>query len=104
NVILDVVDAPESWKVIGDGFRVEAEIVTWEGDDVLQVDASAVFRSPEGWAAYRIVDGRARFTAVQLGARTDQEVQVLGGLDRGDTVILYPGDAIDDGVRVEPRM
>lgn len=104
NVILDVVDAPESWKVIGDGFRVEAEIVTWEGDDVLQVDASAVFRSPEGWAAYRIVDGRARFTAVQLGARTDQEVQILGGLDRGDTVILYPGDAIDDGVRVEPRM
>ncbi len=103
NVILDIVEAPEVWRTIGDGFRVEARIVTWEGEDVLKVDASAVFRSPQGWAAYRIVDGRARLTLVEPGARTDREVQILSGLDAGDTVILYPGDTVTDGVRVEAR-
>lgn len=103
NVILDIVEAPEVWRTIGDGFRIEARIVTWEGEDVLQVDASAVFRSPQGWAVYRIEDGRARLTLVEPGARTDREVQVLSGLDAGDAVILYPGDTVKDGVRVEAR-
>jgi HlyD family secretion protein len=103
NVILDVVEATESWEAIGDGYRVEARIVTWHDVDVLKVDASAVFRSPDGWAVFRVVDGRAILTPVEVGARTDREVQILEGLDEGEVVILYPGDAVVDGGRVEPR-
>jgi HlyD family secretion protein len=104
---VNVIVSPSSEDVaragLGDGFRVEAEIVTWERDDVLQVDASAVFRSGDGWAVYEIVDGRAELTPIAVGRRTDRAVEVTQGLERGARVVLYPSDAVEAGVRVEPR-
>ncbi|MBA2661597.1 MAG: HlyD family efflux transporter periplasmic adaptor subunit [Bradymonadaceae bacterium] len=103
NVIIDVDQPSEQWQQLGDGYRVEARIVTWHADDVLKVDASAVFRRGEGWAVYQVVDGRARLTPVTVGQRTEREVQILEGLQAGDDVILYPSDAVEDGARVRER-
>lgn len=103
NVILDVVEPTQTWAALGDGFRVEARIITAHEDDILKVDASAVFWRDDGWVLFRLVEGRAELTPVIIGARTDREVQVLEGIEEGDEVVLYPGDAIEDGVRVEPR-
>ena len=36
------------------------------------------------------------------GRSSGTEVQVLKGLNEGDEVILYPGDRITDGQRVQP--
>jgi HlyD family secretion protein len=38
--------------VLGDGYRVETHIVTWQNDDVTVVPASAVFRQGDGWATF----------------------------------------------------
>jgi HlyD family secretion protein len=44
-----------------------------------------------------------RRDAVEIGRQTPHHAQVLGGLNEGDAVLLYPGERIADGVRVEPR-
>ena len=44
-VIADITSPPETWRVLGDGFRLEAHFIVWEGKDILQVPASALFRS-----------------------------------------------------------
>jgi hypothetical protein len=38
---------------------------------------------------------------VRLGRRSDAAAQVLGGLEVGDAVILYPGDNVRDGQRID---
>ncbi len=43
NVIIDLIDPPEKREQLGDGFRVDCEVIVWEADDVLQVPTSALF-------------------------------------------------------------
>ncbi|QDG53498.1 HlyD family efflux transporter periplasmic adaptor subunit [Persicimonas caeni] len=103
DVVVALTDPRARQVDLGDGFRVEADIITWQGSNVLQVDSSAVFRAGAGWAVYRIVDGEAQLTPVEVGRRTERKVQVLDGLGAGDEVVLYPTDAVGDGVDVEVR-
>lgn len=99
NVIGDFVDPPGG---LGDRYRVEARIVLWEGADVLKVPAGALFRSDRGWSVFTVEGGRARRREVEVGHRNPDEVEVLGGLAAGVTVVRNPSDAVADGVRVRP--
>jgi HlyD family secretion protein len=85
---------------LGDRFRVRGHIVLWRGDAVIQAPSGAVFRTGDGWAAYRIDAGRARLTRVEVGHRGADTVEVLSGLGVGDRLVLYPGARITDGARV----
>lgn len=103
NVIVDFVSPPEEWAGLAHGFRVEVAIVTWAEDDVLQVPVAALFRNGQEWAVFRVVDDRARLTPVEIGRNNGQNAQILSGLDDGDSVVLYPGENLADGVRVRQR-
>ncbi len=103
NVLIDLDEPRERWAALGDGFRVEAGIEVWRAADALQVPAGAVFRHDAGWAVFRVGEGRAALTPVRIGRRSGTAAQVLGGLDPKDSVVVYPGDNVVDGVRVEGR-
>ena len=62
-VIVDFTSPREAWARLGDGYRVEARFVLWEGKDVLQLPTSALFRHGEGWAVFALEGGRARTDA-----------------------------------------
>ncbi len=100
NVIADFVDPPGA---LGDGYRVDAQIVLWSGDDVLRVPSSAPFRHGDGWSAFVVEGGRARRRALTLGQRGALAVEVKDGLAPGDVVIRQPPNDVDDGVRVRVR-
>jgi HlyD family secretion protein len=100
NVLSDLV-TPE--PRLGDGYRVEVRIVVWEGADVVQVPASALFRAGEAWAVFVVDGGRARQRIVEAGEHGTFEAEVRGGLAEGETVILHPSDRLRDGARVAPR-
>ena len=99
-VIVDFASPPDAWTRLGDGYRVEATFIVWSSDDALTVPSSALFRRDGGWAAFVVADGRAREKEVTPGHSSGLLTEVLGGLDDGDTVIVHPGDAVEDGVRV----
>ena len=103
NVIVDFVDSPEKRPTLGDGYRIEARIVTWQQDNVLKVPTSALFRQGEQWAVFRMVDGRARLTPVEIGKQNGLEAQVIQGINAEDVVIVHPNDKIVDGVKVVQR-
>lgn len=102
-VIVDFTSPREEWQRLGDGYRVEARFVVWEGADVLQIPASALFRHDSGWAVYVVQSGRARLKPVQVGQRAGLVVQITDGLSVGEQVISHPDDKIKDGVRVKAR-
>lgn len=103
NVVLDFVDPVAAWAALGDAFRVEVRVVTWEAKDVLKVPTAALFRQGDAWAVYLVDQGRARRTLIMLGHQTGQEAEVVSGLTEGARVILHPGDTLADGARVKER-
>lgn len=102
-VIVDFAAPRETWARLGDGYRVEARFVLWEGQDVLQLPTSALFRQGEGWAVFVIDGGRARLTPVETGQRAGLATQVISGVEAGARVVSHPDETIQDGVRVKPR-
>jgi HlyD family secretion protein len=98
NVIADFVDSPE---MLGDEFRVETSIVTWQGNDVLKMPGSAAFREQEGWSVFVIDGEKARRRPVKIGHRNQAETEVLEGLSGGEAVILHPSNQLRDGIRVQ---
>jgi HlyD family secretion protein len=98
---VNVVVAFEGGGVLlGDRYRVDTELVAWEADDVLLVPMSALFRSESLWSVYVVVEGRARLRNIELGERGRSHAEVRSGLSAGELVVLYPSEAIEDGVRV----
>ena len=90
-------------RQLGDGYRVEVRVIVAEREDVLTVPTSALFRQGDRWAVFRVVDGHARRTAVEVGERSDLEAEIRKGLSPGDRVIVFPSGDVEDGVRVEER-
>ena len=103
NVILDFDDPSAACAALGDAYRVEVRIVVWDGQDVVKVPTSALFRQAQQWAVYRVVEGRAQRTPVEVGHQTGQEAEIAAGVSVGDRVIVHPGDALKHGARVRPR-
>ncbi|MFN7945787.1 MAG: efflux RND transporter periplasmic adaptor subunit [Blastocatellia bacterium] len=97
NVIADFTDAAVP---LGDGYRVEARIVTWETNDALKVPLSALFRQGRDWNVFVIKNGLAERRTVETGHRSAFEAEVLKGLQADEQVIVHPASQISDGVRV----
>ncbi len=102
NVVADITTPLAERVALGDNFRVEARVIVWENDRVLKVPVSALFRRGSTWSAYLVRDSRATLVPVSVGRSSGTETQVIDGLKEGDEVILYPGDRVADGQRVQP--
>ena len=102
NVIADFVNPPQS---LGDGYRLEAQIVTWEDEDALTVPLSALFRCEEmqSWCTFVDENGKAQQRQIEIGQRSDAAAVVEQGLEAGERVILYPTEEITTGQRVSSR-
>jgi hypothetical protein len=54
------------------------------------------------WAAFVLAREQVQLRQVKTGRSSGTETQILSGLNAGDTAILYPGDRLHDGQRVQP--
>jgi HlyD family secretion protein len=102
NVVVDVPELPADAR-LGDGYRVEIRVVTWQADDVLKVPVGALFRRGDEWAVFVVEDGVARRRMVQVGQRNDTEAQILGGLTVDQAIVLHPPDTLEEGTGVAIR-
>jgi HlyD family secretion protein len=103
NVIIDLVDPPQSRRTLGDGFRVEARIVIDEARDVLIAPTSALFRVEGQPAVFRAAGGVVERRHVKTGRQNGLEAEIIEGLAEGDQVVLHPSDQIEPGIKVVPR-
>jgi HlyD family secretion protein len=104
NVLMDFVEPTAAWAALGDAYRVEVRIVSWEAERVVKVPTGALFREGSNWAVYKVDAGRVSRTRVEIDHQTAREAEVTSGLKEGDRVVLHPGDTLTDGARVTIRM
>ena len=82
---------------LGDRYRVEARIVTWRGENILQVPTGALFRRGGDWMTFLYSGGKAVLTKVEIAHNSGVAAEIQSGLAEGQKVILHPPDAIADG-------
>lgn len=101
NILVDFLSPREQWASLGEGYRLDAHIQVYRNDTALRLPTGALFRSGEQWSVYSVEsNGRAKRVSVQIDHRGAVFTELEGGLSEGARVVLYPGDAIRDGVRV----
>jgi multidrug efflux pump subunit AcrA (membrane-fusion protein) len=97
DIVADFIDKKPTF---GDNFRLDVRIVVWQGDNVISVPNSALFRSGEDWNVFVVEGGRAYLRKVETGHRSRTDTQITAGLSEGETVILHPPNVLSDGARV----
>ena len=102
-VRVDFVDPIPPGKVLGDRFRVEARVVVWHGDSVLQLPTGALFRRGNDWMTFLLKDGKAQQTKLEIGHNNGTAAEIRSGLKQGDVVILHPPDKLVDGGPAQAR-
>ncbi len=97
NILIDLINAPSN---LGAEYRVDAAIVTWQGQDVLTIPTSAVFQRSDGWNTFVLRGDRVELRSLLVGARGRDFTRVMGGVSAGEQVVLYPSDLVENGGKV----
>jgi HlyD family secretion protein len=88
---------------LGVDYRVRVRIITDEQSGALVIPRSALFRDAEGqWQVFAVRDGYARLQPIEVGLMNDEQVEVRGGVETGELLVLAPETNLTDGTKVNP--
>lgn len=82
------------------GSSVDAAVITGTRDDALVVPEQSVVLRPAGKVVYLIVDGKARQQVVETGSKQGGTVEIVQGLQGGETIALDGAGFLSNGAAV----
>jgi len=83
------------------GFFAEVTLAVDSKKGALTVPEGAVQASERGFIVYAVEDGKARVKPIEIGLRTGTGVvEILSGLQPGQTVVIEGSDRLGEGVAV----
>ena len=87
--------------VLRPGMFTRVRLFTRDLQETLVVPEQAIVPQGEEWFVYRVVDGKAQRTKVDIGQRRDGKVEILKGLQDGDMVVTAGQLKLREGVPVQ---
>lgn len=97
------VDLLHSHPALGHGYGVRLDTVVWSSEDVVRVPLTALFKSNDDWTVFRVENGRAHKTTVEIGHMSRNAAEILAGVLPGDVLIEHPSNRVEGGVKVKVR-
>jgi RND family efflux transporter MFP subunit len=101
--LLTEVDVPNPNNALRPGMYLQVKLV-YEHDVVPVMIPAAALATRTGGPRVAVLDDqhRVHYRAVQLGRDFGAEIEVIAGLNAGETVVIHPGDDLPEGTAVEP--
>jgi RND family efflux transporter MFP subunit len=101
--LLTQVDVPNPDGALRPGMYLQVKFVVARATPSVLIPSAALVWRPDG-AVVPVLDKdrRVRYRTVQTGRDFGAEMEVVTGLEGGETVIVHPGDALAEGREVEP--
>jgi membrane fusion protein, multidrug efflux system len=84
------------------GMFARVRLALSETGETIVVPEQAVFMQGEDQVMYRVVEGRAQRTKVEVGQRRDGKAEIVQGISAGDTIVLAGWQRLRDGAPVRP--
>ncbi len=101
--LLTEVDVPNPKDALRPGMYLQVKFVAPRADPSVLVPSAALVWRPDATVVPVLdADNRVHYRKVQTGRDFGIEVEVIAGLEGGETVVVYPGDALPDGNQVVP--
>ena len=91
---------PEGILVPGSFARVKVNLGTIA--DALTIPTEGLIPDIQGQTVMLMKEGKAKTTRVEIGLRTETEVQLLSGVQPGDTVVTSGLLAVKEGLSIRP--
>lgn len=82
------------------GGTVNAKVVVATRPNAIMIPEQSVVLRPAGKVVYVIQEGRAKAQVVETGYRTDGQIEVLAGLDGGETVAVDGAGFLTDNAAI----
>jgi membrane fusion protein (multidrug efflux system) len=92
---------PNPGRELSPGLFARVQIIVERREGALLVPESAVFAEGSKRFVYRVIEGRAVLTGVQLGQRRPGQVEIRSGLRRDEVVVTAGHPQLRDGSRVD---
>jgi RND family efflux transporter MFP subunit len=101
--LLTEVDVPNPDDALRPGMYLQVKFFAPRAESSVLVPSAALLWRPDG-TVVPVLDGdnRVHYRKVKTGRDFGIEVEVLAGLEGGETVVVYPGDALPEGKQVVP--
>ena len=103
NVIADITSPPDTWKSLGDGFKVDVRVLVQTADNAIMVPVSALFPIGSRSGVFVLDGDRVHLKEVVVKARNGTQAWVPEGLALNSRVVVYPDTKLQDGIRVRTR-
>jgi RND family efflux transporter MFP subunit len=101
--LLTQVDVPNPDEALQPGMYVQVTFVSARAAPPVLIPGAALVTRNDGSEVALLDEHKTvRYRKVQLGRDYGAEVEVMTGLEGGETVIVHPGDALPEGREVEP--
>jgi membrane fusion protein (multidrug efflux system) len=101
--ILVKASAPNPGGLLKPGMFIEARLATATRANAIVVPEDAVQPLRSANVVWAVVDGKASRRIVQLGVRSAGVVEVLSGVQAGETVVVGGLERMGEGMPVAPR-
>jgi membrane fusion protein, multidrug efflux system len=93
---------PDWIKMLRPGYFASVKMTTGGNSKALVVPATAVMPTEKGFVSYVIKGDRAEQRLVTVGLSvTDNQLEIISGLNSGDAVVIEGGNNLQDGVEVK---
>jgi RND family efflux transporter MFP subunit len=101
--LLTQVDVPNPNDALRPGMYLQVKFTAPRAARAVLIPSAALAWRPEG-TFVSVLDGdhRVQYRKVQSGRDYGAEVEIVTGLEGGETIVVHPGDALTEGQQVEP--
>ena len=97
------MQVPNAAGALMPGMYAQVDFALPRSDPPLLIPGDTLVVRPDGpQVAVVAEDGLVHFAHIQLGRDFGDRLEVLGGLQAGQRLVVNPGDTIREGVRVRP--
>lgn len=101
-VKLALDQAPESLKQkFGDNYHVDVWFLISEAENALMLPLGALFKSGENWAVFVVNENKAHIKEIKISKKNESQALLVSGLSEGERVILFPGDKVHEGTKIQ---
>ena len=99
--LVPVVIAVKGENALRPGYNVDLSIITGQAEAALVIPFETLIETDEKTEVWVVQDGVAHYREVTTGLTDDLQVQILNGLQVGDSVIINPADDLTEGTEVK---
>jgi HlyD family secretion protein len=103
NAVIDITTAPDQWRALGDGFKVDVRVLVQVVERAVKIPVSALFPVGSRSAFFVLEQGHVHQRETEVAARNGVDAWVKSGLIPGTQVVVYPDSKLTDGSRVTVR-